>query len=132
MSCYHPLKGWQVGLTLNGKPNYKITSYDIDHLEQSQFNGQWLEIKEPVTLFPGAKKIRDFIEIPCGRCIGCRLAYSRDWANRCLLELQQHKSSYFVTLTYNDSHLRYSHDKDGNPTATLFKRDIQLFFKRSA
>lgn len=50
--------------------------------------------------------------IPCGECVGCRLQKSRDWANRCMLELSDHKSAFFLTLTYDDNHL---FDKNGNP-----------------
>lgn len=79
--------------------------------------------------------IREYVTIPCGKCIGCRLEYSRQWANRCMLELSYHKSSYFLTLTYNDSHLPISSfvDEDTGEileSATLLKRDFQLFMKR--
>lgn len=77
----------------------------------------------------------DFLPLPCGKCIGCRLEYSRQWANRCMLELQYHESSYFVTLTYNDEHLRINYYPDPETgeafeSATLCKRDFQLFMKR--
>lgn len=38
----------------------------------------------------------------CGQCIGCRLRRSKDWAIRCMHEVQMHESSVFVTLTYDD------------------------------
>lgn len=43
--------------------------------------------------------------IPCRNCIGCRLDYSRQWANRGYLEMKYHKETWFVTLTYDDDHL---------------------------
>lgn len=44
--------------------------------------------------------------IPCRKCIGCRIDYSRDWANRGYLESKKSpNSNYFVTLTYDDEHL---------------------------
>lgn len=43
--------------------------------------------------------------IPCGKCAGCRLDYSRDWANRAYLESLSWKHNYFVTLTYDDNAL---------------------------
>lgn len=64
--------------------------------------------------------------IPCGRCLGCQIDYSREWANRMIIELQDSSDAIFVTLTYNDLHLSYG--DTGN--ATLNKRDVQLFFKR--
>lgn len=62
------------------------------------------------------------IQIPCGRCAGCRLEHSRQWALRCMNEKRLHSSSAFLTLTYNDANLPAG--------ATLVKRDLQLFMKR--
>lgn len=42
--------------------------------------------------------------IPCGNCIGCRLDYSRRWANRGYLEAQTSHDTWFVTLTHDDEH----------------------------
>lgn len=47
-------------------------------------------------------------QVPCGKCINCRLAYSRDWANRCMAELKTAHNAYFVTLTYNNEHLEFA------------------------
>ncbi|UDN67540.1 replication initiator protein [robinz microvirus RP_40] len=43
--------------------------------------------------------------IPCGRCTGCRLERSRQWAMRCMHEKQMHRASSFVTLTYDKDSL---------------------------
>lgn len=40
--------------------------------------------------------------VPCGGCINCRIARTRDWAVRCLHETGNHQDSVFVTLTYSD------------------------------
>jgi hypothetical protein len=64
--------------------------------------------------------------IPCGRCIGCRLEYSRQWAVRCIHESQMHDQSCFITLTFDDDHL---HNRGVHPSS-VSKRDLQLFFKR--
>ncbi len=45
------------------------------------------------------------IKLPCGRCIGCRLQRSKNWAIRCLHESKMHQESSFVTLTYDPRHL---------------------------
>ena len=58
------------------------------------------------------------ISLPCGRCIGCRLERSRQWAARIMCESQSHVSNSFLTLTYAVDPL------------SLSKRDCQLFFKR--
>lgn len=53
------------------------------------------------------KEIKDAISLrlPCGGCLGCRMAYAQAWALRCQLELQQHKSAVFTTLTYDDKYV---------------------------
>lgn len=60
------------------------------------------------------------LRLPCGNCLGCRMAKAKAWALRCHLELQQHPSAIFSTLTYDDKHL----------PPTLERRHLQLFFKR--
>lgn len=42
----------------------------------------------------------DFQKVPCGQCMECRLAYSKNWAMRCVHESQNSEYNYFVTLTY--------------------------------
>lgn len=64
-------------------------------------------------------------QVPCGRCTGCRLEYSRQWAIRCVCESKMHEDNVFLTLTYNDESLVYGKDR-----ATLYPRDLQLFMKR--
>lgn len=64
------------------------------------------------------------------------MQYARDWANRCLLEMEDHKHTWFVTLTYDDDHLPRTMSADAHtgealsPAATLVPRDLQLFIKR--
>ncbi|WNK14179.1 MAG: replication initiator protein [Microvirus sp.] len=62
------------------------------------------------------------VQVPCGRCVGCRLDKSQDWATRCVHEAQLHEDSCFATLTYDDEHLPRG--------GTLVPRDFQLFMKR--
>jgi hypothetical protein len=62
------------------------------------------------------------VELPCGRCIGCRLDYSRDWAVRCVHEASMHQENMFLTLTYNDDHLP--------DDRSISVREMQLFLKR--
>lgn len=42
---------------------------------------------------------------PCGRCIGCKLEYSRQWAIRVAHEASMHDENSFLTLTYNNDNL---------------------------
>lgn len=62
------------------------------------------------------------INIPCGKCVGCRLEQSRQWAVRCMHEKRLHNASTFVTLTYDNKHLP--------PNNSLVKPDLQNFMKR--
>lgn len=62
------------------------------------------------------------VQIPCGRCIGCRLERSRQWAVRLMHENTLHEQSCFLTLTYDDAHL----PGDGS----LHKDHFQKFMKR--
>lgn len=43
--------------------------------------------------------------IACGQCLGCRLDHAKFWQNRCLMEMQDHEQTWFLTLTYDDEHL---------------------------
>lgn len=61
-------------------------------------------------------------ELPCGRCLQCRIARARVWATRCVHESAFHEHNAFVTLTYNNDHL--PEDK------SIRKTELQLFFKR--
>ncbi|ALS03705.1 VP4 [Gokushovirus WZ-2015a] len=52
----------------------------------------------------GANWIRT-LTLPCGRCVGCRLERSRQWAVRCLHESKSNHENCFITLTYSEEHL---------------------------
>lgn len=62
------------------------------------------------------------IDLPCGRCIGCRLERARQWAVRCIHEASLYDKNCFVTLTYDNKNL----PKDGS----LKLEHFQLFMKR--
>jgi len=62
------------------------------------------------------------VSVPCGKCIGCKLERSRQWAVRGVHEVQLHDDNSFITLTYAPEHL---------PTGgTLIKKHFQDFMKR--
>lgn len=84
MACLHPIAAWErIGkVSPNGK---KIITFG--------------QIREPEKWKP--------VDIPCGQCIECRLQYSRQWANRIMLEAKEHESNWFLTLTYAPEHLPY-------------------------
>lgn len=136
--CKRPLKGFRIPIFSSNKDptnhflkyEYKITSYAAHHIEK--VNHVW-QVSMNEWISPNCEnKIDDFIEIPCGKCVECRLAHSRQWANRCMLELLDHDPAecWFLTLTYDDSHLCYSVNEDGLETNTLVPSDLQGFWKR--
>lgn len=96
MPCYHPLKGYRAS--------------------QPGASGKFGVVFKP------PHPDQQSIDIPCGRCIGCRLERSRQWAVRCLHEASLYDQNCFVTLTYDNKHL----PAGGN----LVKSDLQKFFKR--
>lgn len=132
-SCKHPLKGWIIGKTAQGKDQYLITSYETDHVELQR--GKWMAVPDK-RISPYAEAVRyTSREIPCGQCYACRLQYSREWADRCMMEMQYHDESWFLTLTYDDEHLPIVHgfDKETGEVfdfMSLQKKDLQDFNKR--
>lgn len=62
------------------------------------------------------------MKLPCGKCTGCRLEASRQWATRCMHEAKMHERKCFLTLTYSNEHL----PKDGCLDYSAF----QDFMKR--
>ena len=101
MPCFNPLQGFQF-IKKDGSKSRPF------------FGAQLPELSALGKVVP--------VPIPCGRCIGCRLERSRQWAMRCVHEASLHKENSFITLTYDDQHV----PKD----FSLKKRDFQLFMKR--
>lgn len=62
-------------------------------------------------------------ELPCGKCVGCRLEKAKEWALRCYHEASLYGvNNSFITLTYAPEHL----PKNG----TLVPEHFTLFMKR--
>lgn len=63
------------------------------------------------------------IYLPCGQCYACRIARSRDWATRCVLEARAFgDKNSFITLTYSPEFMPSD--------MSLHKEDFQKFMKR--
>ena len=63
--------------------------------------------------------------VPCGRCLGCRLEHSRQWAVRMTHEAQMNEFNSFLTLTYNDDAL----PADGSTDKAHFQSFIRRLRK---
>lgn len=97
MVCYHPLQGFRArAVSKNGK--------------------------RPIVFNANAGYVDMPVEVPCGQCIGCRIARSKAWAVRCVHEASLHERNCFVTLTYSNECL-----PEGG---TLVLKHFQDFMKR--
>ena len=67
-----------------------------------------------------------YMPFPCGKCPACIRRRVSGWAFRLNKQSEQSNSAHFVTLTYNDEHIK----KTKNGFETLVKKDVQDFFKR--
>lgn len=117
MACFHPLRAFNTYTkTDNGKVRYYVTTQNLDMVKAE-------DVKKRFGVLPPYGVLRDFVEIPCGRCPGCIEDRANDWAARCVLEMEKtDKPSHFLTLTFdNDQVLKHPE---------VSKRDLQLFFKR--
>lgn len=97
MKCANPLRGWR---SRTANPS-GLRSIVFDRKEGFEDLEVWL---------------------PCGQCIACRLARSREWAIRCVHEASLYDDNCFITLTYNDENLP--------DDLSLRKSDFQKFIKR--
>lgn len=113
MTCYHPItaiypavpdQDGKRRLSFSGFPKYDDSPIMRDYLDYSIIKG-----------------FR--IHVPCGRCIGCRLDYSRHWAIRSMHEAKMHDKNCFVTLTFNNEHL----PDDGSVHKSYIKSWLKRF-----
>ena len=94
MSCYYPVSAWKA----------------------RRFN----ESGKRGIVFSPRDGFEDMaLQVPCGKCIGCKSDKAMMWSIRCYHEASLHERNAFVTLTYEDA-----------PPA-LVKEDLQKFFKRA-
>lgn len=100
MTCYHPVRAYISTREKTEKGKKKLV-----------FNKKLL----------GSKPWEE-IDIKCGRCIGCRIDRSREWALRCVHEASLYTHNCFLTLTFDDEHI--------NSEGTLVTADYQKFMKR--
>jgi len=79
-------------------------------------------LKFPMLVFPRTEVnlFRYKQRVPCGRCMGCRLEHSRQWAVRIVHESRLHTANSFITLTYANP----------PPNGSLVLEHLQKFWKR--
>lgn len=69
----------------------------------------------------------EFLRVPCGQCIECRLRYSKEWAARIVCEKITARNCLFVTLTYDNDHIHLNSRGD---LSTLVYDDLRDYIKR--
>lgn len=94
MACHHPIPAWRNSPTGPIQLGQRIHPWYINQAVR--------------------------LDLPCSKCLGCRKAAAQGWTLRAQLEMQDHETATFATLTYDKKHL----------PPTLQKRDLQLFLKR--
>ena len=97
MPCYYPLRG------------NRLSDGSVGQFRQAD---KWSLNRE----------IEGQEQVPCGRCVGCRIDNKRSWAIRAMHEASLSPDNCFITLTYDDDHVPEGH--------TLRKTDFQKFLKR--
>lgn len=117
MSCFRPLHAYPYNSSSSKFGQFRVYSHSID-------------IAPSVDVRTG--QVLEQIDIPCGKCVGCRLDYSREWATRMVMESMLYEHSYFVTLTYSDEYLLSQPEKYLNKDGayTLVPQDLSLWLKR--
>lgn len=124
MACNFPLKAfWTGNRTDAGKKELFISKQEGMLISVADVEKAGYKVTSSADLVPvnGVLFLRNPVLIPCGHCSGCRLASSKEWTTRGVLESKMHSYNYFLTLTYSDDCL---------PVSGLDKKDLQDFFKR--
>lgn len=138
MPCLYPVQGYFVHLS-SGKKKFIASRYFFDCFTAEVKPNPLLTHYHPERRETVPIPQSDYGAVPCGRCKGCRLDRSKQWAVRIMHEVSLHTKSVdcqidgtwirglvenccFITLTYDNEHLPA--DK------SLNKRHFQLFMKK--
>lgn len=96
MVCYTPNRAYFGKTKENGKANIVFRRSDSNRAQE--------------------------IFLPCGYCIGCGLAYTRQWAIRCVHEASLHEENCFITLTFSEKHVPLDGSLDVKTFQDFIKR----------
>ena len=117
MSCYCP-SYIQRSVDLKGEVTTKFLGSVKNVLECNEVLRDKYRGEKSIDFIPRTYQngmYHDFIQIPCGKCIGCRMDYSRSWADRMTYHsFGREECSYFLTLTYDD------HNQDLNDYNAIY------------
>lgn len=133
MSCFHP-SFVQRMVDKNGEVSHKFLGGIDNCLEcnsvlREKYSGEKSLGFVARTYQKGITS--DFILIPCGKCIGCRMDYSRSWADRMTYHvIGKEDVSWFVTLTYDDDNVSDLQHSINYDLYALEYDDMTKFIKR--
>lgn len=133
MACYHPITAWmpvfsQLLPQLSNSQFADIVSASSGSLNARRLYFAKNGYRPARPVFRKPKNLVNYreIQVPCGKCIGCRIARCKDWAARCWHESQQYSNNLFLTLSYAPEYLPVN--ADGRPVVKV--SDFQSFMKR--
>lgn len=108
MPCFHPL---QASFTLgdSGKKKLNFSSRASSVAAEAFVKGSKLSFS-------------NIQFIPCGKCMGCRLERSRQWAVRCMHEASMFEDNCFLTLTYSPENVPADGSLDKSVYPAFMKR----------
>ena len=109
MPCYHPIDCWIHSKEKTENGAKKLVFY---------YNPEY------------CNSITPDLQVACGRCVGCRLGKSREWAVRCMHEASLHWDNCWLTLTLNDEYKNtrenpYSLQKGNQSEITRFLKRLR-------
>lgn len=135
--CFHPISVIQPDEESISNGYKQVQFFDkkkgLKFARAFDFNtGHLLPYEDLVSRFPEY----NIIQIPCKKCLGCRLDKSKEWSVRNVLESLSFDNNFFITLTLDDdnvlSEVTYEDEFSGSQSIfvpTLRKKDVQDFMK---
>lgn len=126
MSCYNPSFIQRITNSFTGEVSTKFLGSVKNCIEcnealKEKYNGEKSLGVIYRTNYRG--NLNEFICIPCGKCIGCRIDYKRSWADRLTYHsFNREENSYFITLTYDDEHIS---DLEHSPIYDLYALNFE-------
>ena len=112
MACYHPQVAYIFYDKKTMSHGHTLVFKDFDY---KNFETYKLALGTEKTFFNKKEKYdelcvcTDAVLIPCRHCVGCCTSLSREWMHRMVLEKEVSKTSYFLTLTYDEENIPVNH-----------------------
>lgn len=138
MTCYHPLLRFETHETYKAKDGHLAYKAKVEK-PNPYILREYEDVEKMAKSMSMYGRYRRVQVIPCGKCIGCRLEYSKQWATKGIYEAEMHKENWFLTLTYDDEHLPIGSNtidpntgEEKNPliSGTLRAKDFTNFIKK--